>query len=280
MMKPKAPSAQSAREGEGSSGSAAGGGRREPPMIDKEYERIRSGDEGWISAWINKNLSYPLSKRLVRTSITPNQVTLASLLVSIVGAYLLAEDRYGMRCLGIFLIQSAVVLDGCDGQIARLKGLTSTFGAWFDTVVDDLANIFLLIGLAIGLWRSTSEAAYLFAGTLMLLETIGITFFIYHYLVTCAHSARSQDFRIAWLPPASSQASFWNRYLKPLMKRDFFIFAVFLFVVLDYREIPFWAGCITITVAFLLYFSSFLYLISFRRRSGGSLSLRPKTQSS
>ncbi len=42
--------------------------------------------------------------------------------------------------------QVASIIDGCDGEIARLKRLESDFGAWFDAVLERYADAFLLFG--------------------------------------------------------------------------------------------------------------------------------------
>jgi len=43
--------------------------------------------------------------------------------------------------------QVALIIDGCDGEIARLKRLERDFDAWFDAILDRYADAFLLFGL-------------------------------------------------------------------------------------------------------------------------------------
>jgi phosphatidylglycerophosphate synthase len=50
--------------------------------------------------------------------------------------------------LGAFLVHVQSVLDGCDGELARLKFQSSRFGEWLDNVLDDTMNI--AYGLALG----------------------------------------------------------------------------------------------------------------------------------
>ncbi len=56
-----------------------------------------------------------------------------------------------LAAAGGVVAQVTSIIDGCDGEIARLKRLESDFGAWSDAVLDRDADAFLLFGL---LWHS------------------------------------------------------------------------------------------------------------------------------
>src|ERR1700757_2894728 len=53
--------------------------------------------------------------------------------------------------LGAILSVFASILDGCDGEVARLKFQDSAFGCWLETVCDYLYYVFLFAGMMIGL---------------------------------------------------------------------------------------------------------------------------------
>ena len=44
------------------------------------------------------------------------------------------------------MAQTSSILDGCDGEIARLKLMKSEFGAWYDRVLDRYSDLFILTG--------------------------------------------------------------------------------------------------------------------------------------
>ena len=68
--------------------------------------------------------------------------------------------------LGGFLSLAASVLDGCDGEIARLKYQESALGCWIETFGDYWYYIAIFIGLTIGAVRQTHvEAFYWIGGT-------------------------------------------------------------------------------------------------------------------
>ena len=107
----------------------------------------KGGEDGYVSTYLNRPISTRLSARLVATGITPNQITLISFLMSLVGAGFLTAGQYAFGLVGGLLVQLASIIDGCDGEIARLKHLSSARGAWLDTVLDRYAD--LAVALAI-----------------------------------------------------------------------------------------------------------------------------------
>ena len=107
----------------------------------------KGSDDGFVSQRLNRPLSTRLSARLAATRITPNQITVISFLLSLTGAGLLSAGTFATGVVGGLLIQTASVIDGCDGEVARLKNLTSPRGAWLDTVLDRYAD--MAVALAI-----------------------------------------------------------------------------------------------------------------------------------
>ena len=113
--------------------------------IDAAMEK--GGEDGFISQYVNRPLSRRLSVALSRTPLTPNHITLLSFFMGLVGAIGLATTDAWFWIAGGILIQIASIIDGCDGEIARIKLLQSPQGAWLDTVLDRYSD--LAIGLAV-----------------------------------------------------------------------------------------------------------------------------------
>ena len=68
---------------------------------------------------------------LARTIITPNQVTAVSLIIGLVGVILLSIPSYAWRLTGSLVLQFSIIVDCMDGQLARLKKMTSDWGDIF-----------------------------------------------------------------------------------------------------------------------------------------------------
>ncbi|MDE2484819.1 MAG: CDP-alcohol phosphatidyltransferase family protein [candidate division NC10 bacterium] len=115
--------------------------------------------EGFMSKHVERKISLAVTRRLARTDITPNQMTAVSVGIGVLGAlfFLSSTPAYQLTGALLFLLHS--ILDGCDGEIARLKYLESRWGGildfWGDNVVH--SAVFACIGLG---WQMAIEAFF------------------------------------------------------------------------------------------------------------------------
>ena len=104
-----------------------------------------------VFARMNRKVSIPISRQLIKFPITPNMVSLFTLGVSFsAGAFFALGGRANML-LGAILSVFASILDGSDGEVARLTFQDSAFGCWLETVCDYLYYVFIFAGMMIGL---------------------------------------------------------------------------------------------------------------------------------
>ena len=103
--------------------------------------------DGPVSRRLNRPLSTRITRHLVKRAVTPNQISFFCFAVCIVAAGLFASGGALWLAVGGVLAQVASVVDGCDGEVARLRLEESEFGGWFDAVLDRYADAFLLFGL-------------------------------------------------------------------------------------------------------------------------------------
>ena len=108
-----------------------------------------SSIEGPVSRYLNRRLSEPLARWLAPTPVTPNQVSLLSLVVAL-GAF--AAFAVGQPIAAGLLIQTSSVVDGVDGDLARLQGRASRFGGVFDAVLDRYADAAIVGGMTWWAW--------------------------------------------------------------------------------------------------------------------------------
>jgi phosphatidylglycerophosphate synthase len=104
----------------------------------------------------------------MRTSVTPNQITLASAAVGIMGAFFLAQPSQVWQVLGGLLFLLSTIIDGCDGEIARLTFQESAFGAKLDLIMDNIVHLVLFPSIALGLYRRWDDTLYFVLGGLTL----------------------------------------------------------------------------------------------------------------
>ena len=133
-------------------------------------------NDGPVSRHLNRPLSVRISRRLVNHRITPNQISLFSFLCSVLAAGLFALDGYLTLLLGGFVAQFASIVDGCDGEVARLTYQSSSYGGWFDAVLDRYADAFLLFGLMWHAYADRTDGLILLFGFLAIIGSFMLSY--------------------------------------------------------------------------------------------------------
>jgi len=152
------------------------------PTAFKKAEKALLGrlsdkaNDGPVSRYLNRPISVFLSRHLVKFNITPNQISFVSFLISVVAAGLFAFGGYLALALGGVFAQFASVLDGSDGEVARLKFKSSDFGGWFDAVLDRYADAFLLFGLTWHLLANQGSSFVLFIGFMAIIGSFMLSY--------------------------------------------------------------------------------------------------------
>ena len=115
--------------------------------------------DGLVAYYINRPCSLQISKRIANSPVTPNMVTFFGLVMGLAAAALVAYGGYvgmtradsgsswGLMAVAVILWQLSSMIDGVDGELARMRMSPSHRGEWFDTVADDITNIAFLMGL-------------------------------------------------------------------------------------------------------------------------------------
>ncbi|HSJ99805.1 MAG TPA: CDP-alcohol phosphatidyltransferase family protein, partial [Kofleriaceae bacterium] len=112
---------------------------------------------GIASALLNRHLSLPVTFLIKRTKILPNHVTVFCFLLAVAGGVVIARGGYWAGAIGMFLVNLGSILDGVDGELARLRYQHSRLGQWMDTLADDFGNLAYISGIAINLHAAGVE---------------------------------------------------------------------------------------------------------------------------
>ena len=102
----------------------------------------------------DQRLARTLVRPLSRTPVTPNQITAFTLLLAVAAGVLFAtgDPIQANWAAGLFVL--ARFLDHFDGELARLRGVSSRFGYYFDYAVGGLSFSALFLGLGVGFSES------------------------------------------------------------------------------------------------------------------------------
>jgi len=97
-------------------------------------------NDGPVSRYLNRPISNKITKQIANFPVKPNHISLVSFLFSLLAAIIIAFKGYSFLVLGALLAQLSSILDGCDGEVAGLKNITSKYGGWFDQILDKYAD--------------------------------------------------------------------------------------------------------------------------------------------
>ena len=156
----------------------------------KEAERIIFSHvgktaTGWIARNINGRMSLPLSKLLIKTSLTPNAV---SVLINLIGVLCGPFYALGYPVLGALFMQAATVLDRCDGEVARIKLMETKKGQWVDTVSDQFTVLSFLIGVPVGYYLQTGSTVAVILGSYNIIVFILFLIWSFYFLIKYTNS--------------------------------------------------------------------------------------------
>jgi len=139
--------------------------------------RFIDANEIWyfMNRWV-VNLLYP-------TSVTPNQITFISLFFGLTSAGLYVSGNPNALMWGAVFLYGKIFLDNVDGNLARVRGTTSRFGRFLDSLTDFLVTVLVYIAITVYLVQKTGIPEYSILGLFGLLACfLQSTFFVF-YLV-------------------------------------------------------------------------------------------------
>ncbi len=224
--------------------------------------------DGWVSRHLNRPVSISISRVLAHTSITPNQFTLLTGLLGILTAWLLAKGPYWGFMLGAFLFHLTSILDGVDGELARLKFKASPFGQWLDTLVDNGSYVLALLGYLTGLYQDGVSAFEKWAGIATIVFTSLALGSMYFYLKRFDKGGSLLNIDYGY-----KNGMRWSdkllRWLAPLGKRDLFALIFFLLGL---------AGWLHLALVFISVLTAILFGLSIQAHIDTAQQLRSEAK--
>jgi len=116
------------------------------------------------------DLLRPIVRLLMRARITPNQLTLAGLVLAIIAGVLAAIGSLSLAALVLLL---SGFLDALDGELARQSDSQTPFGAFLDSISDHYGDFAVYLGIAWQMQRSGEHATVLLTLVAMFGSLVG-----------------------------------------------------------------------------------------------------------
>ena len=138
-------------------------------------------EDGILTRLISRKISLAVSRRLAGTRVTPNAMTFVCLALGLAAAAAFASPAWLRQVAGgaLFLLHS--ILDGCDGELARLKFQESRLGGVLDFWADNTVHVAVFSAFAVA-WSRVAGATWpLWLGALAVAGTVACATFVYFY---------------------------------------------------------------------------------------------------
>jgi phosphatidylglycerophosphate synthase len=136
-------------------------------------------EESFMSRHFERKISLAISRRLSGTGVTPNAMTLVSVAVGLAGAACFVGGTAAWSVAGALLFLVHSILDGCDGELARLNFQESRFGGVLDFWGDNVVHCAVFAGIAAGRFLATGERWPLAAGAAAIAGTLACAAFVF-----------------------------------------------------------------------------------------------------
>jgi len=191
----------------------------------------RSKGDGVIAKTINRKVSNFITKWLLKTPITPNQISIFNFIFSLFTAWVVSHGKPVTTIAAGFMFQLSSILDGCDGEVAQIKLRTSKVGAAIDTVTDHLSYMTFVIGVTIGTYHASgSPVVFYIAGSLIVSVLFSLNLGRIYIKRKNTASLRTLDTDIASLNHAEQKRWYLKfvGYVHSLGRRDMFSFVAML----------------------------------------------------
>ncbi len=197
---------------------------------DAVFAVLLRADLGLVARTLNKPISFFITRHILcRLPVTPNQVTLCGAAIGLGGCALVATGRHSLVVAGLLLLHFQSILDGCDGELARVRFQATTAGGWLDTVADDLLNLTATLAMGAALARSENSPVPFILGL------VGCALFLTFNLSSYRELVRHGDGGCAlavrwWFTRGADLRRLHSRQGSPriifaLTRRDFFVLA-------------------------------------------------------
>jgi phosphatidylglycerophosphate synthase len=229
-----------------------------PAAERRLFKGLIKPTESWLSQKFERKVSLAITRRLLYTRITPNQISIASILLGVFSTFLfLGESRILHVLGGLFLVFSSIV-DGCDGELARLRFQESRFGSWLDFLGDNVVHVSIFFCIGLGLTLRGEGTVYLVLGCVAALANVGAASAVF-FRVFMKSGDRVVTFATPVRVEEMDRAEGWLRrrieFTDKLSNRDFF-YLVLVCAAIGQLWLFMWVASLGV----IFYFFNLIYL--------------------
>jgi phosphatidylglycerophosphate synthase len=116
----------------------------------RSLQTLKGGLDGFVDRYVNRKCSGLLTRLFLKLRWTPNTITMVSMVIGLVAAGFFISGSWELGLIGALLFQLSVIIDCCDGEVARLTFSESKFGQELDIWADNVVHIAIFAGISCG----------------------------------------------------------------------------------------------------------------------------------
>jgi len=192
---------------------------------------------GLVAKFLNRPFSIRMTRKILNIPfITPNLVTIADFFLGLFALWFIFKGGYMMTVFGAFLLHLNSIIDGVDGEIAKMRHQSSPVGGYLDSVSDEILGAILYIALGWNIASSTGSWIFLVLGIITSICSFGYA--LIHWHCKWKHGLGFYYWWECYKPRKEVQRS--NSavsYLKKLFWRDSIILIVFLAALFRFIDV-------------------------------------------
>jgi len=194
------------------------------PRAERHLLRALIKDtEGFMSRHFDRKISLAISRRLANTRVTPNMMTIVSIAIGVFGALFFLSSRPLWQTAGALCFVLHSIVDGCDGELARLRFQESRWGGLLDFWGDNLVHLAVYSAIAVGWSRAIGELWPLWVGAAAIVGNMLSAGFVH---VQTLGGVRAKEGPL--FTNVSQRSSRLSRVADELSRRDFIYLVLIL----------------------------------------------------
>jgi phosphatidylglycerophosphate synthase len=194
-------------------------------------EVIRTGSGGKLAQNFNKRISIPLSLLFSELRIKPNTITIVNFFIGALSIALLMSDELIHQATGGILVQICSIVDGCDGEVARMTTRFSKLGGLLDTISDQILAAALIAVALFRVYTSYPLEVFIITMSLVIFGVAGMAlsaiYFIRRYSESMSLASYNREF--LEILPKSDPVVKSMLYLQYLGRKEFYSIFVCIF---------------------------------------------------
>ncbi|HEX7859773.1 MAG TPA: CDP-alcohol phosphatidyltransferase family protein [Verrucomicrobiae bacterium] len=202
------------------------------------WSSLTGAADGFVDRHFNRPVGRLLSKLLIHTPVSPNAVSISSIIIGVISALFFAEGSYKSALLGAILFQLSAIIDCVDGDLARILFKESPLGKWIDFWGDQIVHVSVFAGIAFGVLRNGGDKETVWLGLSAIIGALLACIVVVRGMRQAADSngplqklinaATNRDFSVLVLTLAIAQKLPWFLWLAAIGSHFFWLTALVL----------------------------------------------------